>query len=197
MNSLAQQIATWLLRLFRLVVACNGYFAIQPILPFGRKDDFSDIPLTPRQRELMGLPPSSTPPTPGSTYITPPRFVRNTSRAVSATSSRAATVGSSPLNYSLSGSPLSGSPLRQGPFGSGGSFSGSPANGLVRRATVAGGKRWSLGAGNSPLAGMEESVFGPSSPSPAGGQRGVSVALNNKWLYKRKHGSPGGSTNYI
>lgn len=119
--------------------------------------------------------------------------MRSTSRAVSATSSRAATVGSSPFGRSVSGSPVAGSPLR-----SGGSFSGSPASGLVRRATVAGNKRWSLGSSGG-ITGLEDSVFAtsPSTPTPSGGQRGVSVALNNKWLYKRQHGSPGGSTKYI
>jgi hypothetical protein len=86
-------------------------------------------------------------------------------------------------------------------FGSGGSGTSS-AGGLVRRATTGGNaKRWSLGGSgsNSPLAALEDSVFGtsmnvPSTPTPSGGtgaQRGVSVGLNNKWLYKRQHGSPG------
>jgi hypothetical protein len=112
---------------------------------------------------------------------------------VSASSSRAATLGSSPLGHSVSGSPVTaGSPLRGSVFSSGG-----PANGLVRRATTGGnGKRWSLGSSPA-VAALEESVFAPASPTPSAGQRGVSVALSNKWLYKRQHGSPGGSTKYI
>jgi nucleoporin POM34 len=197
LSSSYQLAATWTLRFFRLTVAFNGLNALRPLLPIGPKDDLSDIPLTPRQRTLLGLSPLATPPTPGSTYITPPRYVRSTPRAVSASSSRAATVGSSPFGRSVSGSPVTGSPLRSGGSFSG-SFSGSPANGLVRRATVAGNKRWSLGSGSG-VVGLEDSVFGsaPSTPTPSGGQRGVSVALNNKWLYKRQHGSPSGSTKYI
>jgi len=195
-----QWLATWAFRLFRLTVTYNGYQALRPLLPWSKIDDLSDIPLTPRQRSLFGLPATSTPATPGSVGThTPPRYQRSTPRAVSATSSRIATAGSSPYGQSGSGSPLSGSPIRSGGLGSGGSFSGSPANGLVRRATTGGNsKRGSLGSSTSRLLEMEDSVFGaPLTPTPSGGQRGVSVALNNKWLYKRQHGSPGGSTKYI
>jgi nucleoporin POM34 len=196
-NEQTQLVLVWALRIFQVIVLCNGLLAIRPLLPFGPKDDFSDIALTPRQRELLGLPASSTPPTPGSTYITPPRYVRTTPRAVSATSSRMATAGTSPGTRSTTDSPLG---LRSSTFGSGGSLSASPASGLVRRATVAGSKRWSLGSGAG-LKALEDSIFGPtpptpSTPTPNSGQR-ATVALNNKWLYKRQHGSPGGSTKYI
>jgi nucleoporin POM34 len=150
-----------------------------------------DIPLTPRQRELLGLPPSSQPATPGSTYITPPRYTRSTPRS---TSSRAALAGSSPFRRSLSGSPMAASPLTGGGIGAGSPFASSPGSGspYVRKATR---KRYSLGDSVFGTPGVildESSTSLPGSPSPTGPQRGVSVSLNNKWLYQKQkeRGSP-------
>ncbi|KAF2436921.1 hypothetical protein EJ08DRAFT_7134 [Tothia fuscella] len=171
------------------------------------KDDMSDIPLTPSQRKLLGLGPSSAPPTPGSAFITPPRYSRSTSRGSSG--SRAANYGGSPLDRSTNGSPLGGSPLAGRGSGSPYGLSGlgtSPASGspLVRKAVA--GRRWSAGG-----SGLRESLRGSevdfgesktgspgsSSPTAAGtGQRNASVALNSKWLYQRGKGSPGGRALY-
>ncbi|KAM4056168.1 nuclear pore complex component domain-containing protein [Hirsutella rhossiliensis] len=51
-------------------------------LPLVRaQDDLSDIPLTATQRKLLGLAPSSAPPTPEARFSTPPRYSRTPSIA--------------------------------------------------------------------------------------------------------------------
>ena len=189
--SVADFYAIWSIRawlLSRIIVSLQPFWA--------PKDELTDIPLTPTQRHLLGLTPSSAPPTPGSSYITPPRYSRSTPRS---SSSRAAVIGSSPLDRSNSGSPISGSPLAGRGIGSpyGGSpFGTSPGGGspLVRKAVE--GRRWSSGASGlrESLAKTETSLFDeskttspslPTSSSPGGGQRGATVALNSKWLYQR------------
>ncbi|RYP64789.1 hypothetical protein DL769_006534 [Monosporascus sp. CRB-8-3] len=152
------------------------------------QDDLSDIPLTPGQRRLLGLPPSSKPPTPGSVYSTPPRF------------SRTPSVGSAGSRRSFSSSPVSN---RASPaHGNGGSLGGlgSPSSPLLQKA-MSGARRSSIGSLGSPSfsgslgasfngslgASFNSSVFGgdiPSSPSPATGKRS-SISLNNKWLYEK------------
>lgn len=158
------------------------------LLPLLRsKDDLSDIPLTPGQRRLLGLPPTSAPPTPGSVYSTPPRYSRTPSISGSAGSKR-----------SFSGSPASNhaSPTT----GSGGeknfSIIGSPNSPLLQKA-MNGARRSSFGSsgsifGNSTFgastfgASTASSIYGgvPDSPSPMTGKRST-VGLNNKWLYER------------
>ncbi|KAI0835334.1 NPCC-domain-containing protein [Hypoxylon sp. FL0890] len=159
------------------------------LLPlFRKKDDFSDIPLTPGQRRLLGLPPSSAPPTPGSVYSTPPRYARTPSISGSAGSRR-----------SFSGSPRSpasndGSPTR----GNGNlNFSGigSPSSPLLHKA-MNGARRSSLGSlgsmgsmGSSSLLGASTgSFFGgvpdTPSPTPPAGKRST-IGLNSKWLYEK------------
>jgi nucleoporin POM34 len=161
--------------LIRALLLLNVVAAFYPL--FFKKDQLLDIPLTPSQRALLGLDPTLTPPLqPGSQYITPPRYT-STPRSGRSFSS----------NYSASPSPLgnNGSP-----------FSPSPSP-LLQKA-VAGGRRSISG---SPLAASGNgkslmSSFGmPSTPSPTGG-KGASVGLNNRWLYERGRGSPGGSKIY-
>ncbi|KAI1455254.1 NPCC-domain-containing protein [Annulohypoxylon moriforme] len=165
------------------------------LLPlFRKKDDFSDIPLTPGQRRLLGLPPTNAPPTPGSVYSTPPRYARTPS------------IGSAGSRRSFSGSPASnnGSPSRgsgngSGPFGGSGSFSGSlgglgsPNSPLLQKA-MNGARRSSIGSlgsgsplGASILGASTGSFYGgvPDSPSPASGGKRSTVGLNSKWLYER------------
>lgn len=188
------------LYLLRAFLTINLLYSLSPL--YARPDSLTDIPLTPTQRHLLGLAPSSVPETPGSAYVTPPRYARSTSR--SASSSRAATVGSTTFNRSPSGSPLSGSPLAgrgvgnasvwgagSSPISVGGS--GSP---WVRKAVE--GRRLSSGGRlpqGSPLAremvAFDESLGGlrasslPGSPTP-GGRGGASVGLNSKWIYQRR-----------
>ncbi|OTA67824.1 NPCC-domain-containing protein [Hypoxylon sp. EC38] len=161
------------------------------LLPLMRKkDDFSDIPLTPGQRRLLGLPPTNVPPTPGSVYSTPPRYARTPSISGSAGSKR-----------SFSGSPRStasndGSPTRGG---SGNNLAGlgSPSSPLLHRA-MNGARRSSFGSYGSPsvlgtsigssLGASTGSFFGgvPDTPSPTPpvGKRST-IGLNSKWLYEK------------
>ncbi|KAI1103271.1 NPCC-domain-containing protein [Jackrogersella minutella] len=154
------------------------------LLPLLRaKDDFSDIPLTPGQRRLLGLPPTIAPPTPGSVYSTPPRYARTPSIS-----------GSTGSKRSFSGSPHSpssnnGSPTR-GSVNSG--IPGSPGSPLLQKA-MNGARRSSIGSlgslGSSlNLGASTGSFYGgvPDSPSPnpISGKRSA-VGLNSKWLYER------------
>ncbi|GIK00161.1 hypothetical protein Aspvir_004181 [Aspergillus viridinutans] len=164
------------LHVVQLILALNILVALYPL--FRPKDDLSDIPLTPTQRSLLGLDPSTTPPlTPGTTYITPPRYRLSASRTATPASKGA----SSPLSGSagLSGRRLS----------SGASFSPSTSPLLYKAVSNGGkesGRRPSFGSSStfsrSSLFG--ESSIGPASPSPVGGKR-ANLGLSNKWLYER------------
>ncbi|PNS21198.1 hypothetical protein CAC42_3536 [Sphaceloma murrayae] len=173
--------AVLVIRIFFLV---NFIFAFRPLLR--QQDNFNDIPLTPSQRQLLGLKPSNTPLTPGSQVVTPPRY------------SRSATPRSSASDRGTSRSPVSGSPLtgrgrsgsidRSAGYGyrasSGSPYGGSP---LVREAlTGSAGRRLSFDTGGSSSSGL------PSTPTPSFGNNRASVSLNNKWLYERGRGSPNG-----
>ncbi|KAA8647006.1 hypothetical protein EYZ11_000159 [Aspergillus tanneri] len=165
------------LLILQLIFLLNILVALYPL--FRPKDDLSDIPLTPTQRSLLGLDPSATPPlTPGTTYVTPPKYRLSASRTAS---SAGKATSASPLSTSAS---ASGRRLSSGtPF----SPSSSP---LFHKAVSNGGKdsgrRPSFGSlsplgRSSPFA---ESSIGPATPSPVGGKR-VSLGLSNKWLYER------------
>src|ERR1700686_1329402 len=91
-----QPYADYVYHSLNVVFVFNIIMACLPL--FRSRDDISDIALTPGQRKLMGLPPISTPPTPGSRYITPPRYARTPTPLSGSPASRG--------NYS--GSPLSG-----------------------------------------------------------------------------------------
>lgn len=168
----------------RLILLYNIAYACTPLIR--QKDDLSDIPLTPTQRKLLGLAPSSSPQTPGSQYITPPRFPRSTPR-----SSERATVGSS-----LSGrsSPRGGSP-------SGSPYSPVPSPLLQKAVSGNATRRLSFGT-PSPLSSsrvasdssLEQSKL-PSTPTPTSGSR-ASVQLNNRWLFERGRSSPGRNSMY-
>lgn len=168
-------------------------------LPLVRpQDDLSDIALTPGQRRLLGLPPSSVPPTPDSAYSTPPRYPRSPSMAGSMSKLSPAT--SSPLSPSGSIGPTTTRPQ--------GSPYSPAASPLLQKAVGYGGRRSfsqgsqspfdvSLGASlnsnlNASTSSFNSSIFSepPASPSPPGGKR-VSVGLNNKWLYERSRRNSG------
>lgn len=154
--------------LFNIVVA------VLPLLR--RKDDLSDIPLTPAQRKLLGLPPSMTTPTSSSQYVTPPRYQRSTTPHS----------GSPSSNYS--NSPLSGkgSPAQGISRGSPFSPNSSPLLHKAIGAGMGGTRRASYGT-PSPLGpGVSKIglVDGPGTPSPLTG-KAASVSLNNKWLYEK------------
>ena len=175
----------YILLICRLILLCNIVYAVSPLVR--RKDDLSDIPLTPTQRKLLGLEPSSTPETPGSQYITPPRFPRSTPR-----SSERATAGSSlsdrssPGGRSPSGSPYSPmpSPLLQ-----------KAVNGSATR-RLSYGTPSPLSLSRVPSSSSFEQGKLPSTPTPASGSR-ASVPLNNRWLYERGRSSPSRNGLYI
>jgi len=155
----------------------NIFSACFPLLR--RKDDLSDIALTPAQRKLLGLAPSSKPPTPGTQYITPPRYARTPT--------------------SLNGSPASNGPYSNSPSGSPGQGirSASPfspgASPLLHKAVGGydGSRRHSYGSG-SPF-GLSSSRVSiseaPGTPSPSAPK--ASVGLNNRWLYEKGRRSSG------
>lgn len=169
------------------------YNIVMAILPLVRpKDDLSDIPLTPAQRKLLGLEPSSTPATPGTQYITPPRYARSVTprssggnRSPSYSDSPASTKGGSGLGASLGhipGSPYSpnASPLLQKAMGG--------RDGLRRQSY---GSPSPLNHGATMGSGFEM----PGTPTPSSG-KGASVGLNSKWLYEKGRGSAGSARAY-
>lgn len=164
------------------------------LLPlFRKKDDFSDIPLTPGQRRLLGLPPTNVPPTPGSAYSTPPRYARTPSIS-----------GSTGSKRSFSGSPLGAASHDGSPTMGSGTFGGlgSPSSPLLHKA-MNGARRSSFGSLGSPsllstsvgsslgasFGASTGSFFGgvPDTPSPIppAGKRST-IALNSKWLYEKQ-----------
>lgn len=168
------------------------------LLPLIRKPDAcEDVPLTPQQRKLLGLPPMSRSATPQEKeqYVTPPRF--STTPRSSPTTSLRGEASSSPL--SGRGTPLdssfrsgSGSPFASpmGQNGLGRTDSGSPISGPAaglrsgaerRRLSYNGQQGTSLGLGA-----FDSSPF---SATPTKEKR-ASVGLNNKWLYEKGRASP-------
>ncbi|KAK6954772.1 hypothetical protein Daesc_004741 [Daldinia eschscholtzii] len=166
------------------------------LLPLIRpKDDLSDIPLTPAQRKLLGLPPTSAPPTPGSAYSTPPRYSRTPSISGSAGSKR-----------SFSSSPRSPTPNYGSLSGGNGNGNlgglGSPQSPLLQKA-MNGARRSSISSlGSSGLlsasTGFSSSFYGgvpdSPSPSPATGKRST-VGLSSKWQYERAQNRKNTSSN--
>lgn len=151
----------------------NIFVAMWPLIR--AKDDMSDIPLTPAQRKLLGLPPSNKPLASGESYVTPPRFTRTPTP-----------MSGSPNNRPSS--PQSGSPLN-GRNSSGSPFSPSTSQYLQKAmggVGTSGSRRHSYGS-PSPLgqAGSRINLQQtPGSPSPAA-SKGSSVGLNNRWLFEK------------
>ncbi|KAI0490473.1 nuclear pore complex component-domain-containing protein [Xylaria cf. heliscus] len=159
------------------VPLCNIVINLWPL--FRSKDDISDIPLTPGQRKLLGLPPSSAPPTPGSTYSTPPRYMRTPSGSGSA---RRRSFSSSPI--------LNRSPSNQGsptPVGNG--SNGTTTNNHLLQRAMLGARRSSISSptplGVSISTGSSIFSSGPESPSPSPAGKRSSVGLNSKWRYEK------------
>lgn len=154
------------------------------VLPLVRpSDNLEDIPLTPAQRKLLGLRPTSQPPTPNAVYSTPPRYSRTPSLAGSVASNRSYT--SSPL--SGRGSPIKTANNNGGgsPFSSAGSPSKFASSGI-------GNRRSSIGSSSAFASSTASSLFPDAATSPLAGKR-TSVSLNNKWLYERGRRSSGGA----
>lgn len=176
-----------ILRIISFMAICNIAVACYPLMM--KKDNLTDIDLTPSQRALLGLDPNATPPaTPATQYITPPRFPRSSTPRNDSPGSWSGSNADSSL--SPQGSPSLGRQGSESPF--------SPAPLPMWQKAIGGsrntGRSHSYGS-LSPLgfgrSGKEVSVLGvPSTPSPSTG-RGSSVALNNRWLYERGRVSPG------
>lgn len=184
-----QPLTTPLLLLISLLGLYNITTALLPLLK--TPDELTDIPLTPTQRSLLGLDPDATPPlTPGTQYITPPRYPcsptpRNISPAANRNNNNNTT-----SNYST--------PITQSPsFGREGSGSSPAASPLWQKSLGKSTARRSSYGSPSPLGpggygygggGNSSSILGTPSPTNARGQGqagGPTVALNNKWLYQK------------
>ena len=165
------------LNMSRLILIFNIIYAFSPIL--NQKDDLSDIPLTPSQRALLGLEPNSRPATPGSQYITPPRY------------GRSSTPGSGSRSKSVS--PFSGK-NSLGAIGTGISYSPS-ASPLFQKTFSRDVTRRLSYSTPSPL-GLNRAANESSSsliapaPSPTIG-KGASVGLNSRWLYEKGRSGSG------
>lgn len=130
--------ASLVLNILRLVLLFNIYFALRPVLPYlNVSDSIEDIPLTPSQRALLGLPrsQSNTP----TSYITPPRYRRTSPSPFTGTPQSGGTDRRS-VSGNYSASPLSTSRYTVG-------FSPTP-----QQPTTTPGRRFS------------GSIFSPSSP---------------------------------
>lgn len=180
-----QPVTTPILILICLLGLYNITNALLPLIK--NTDELTDIPLTPTQRSLLGLDPNATPPlTPGTQYVTPPRYPRSpTPRNISPATR-------STSNYST---PITGSPSfgREGSDSPTASLAASPLwqKSLGRSRDTA--RRSSYGS-PSPLGpgyGGSSSMLGaPNTPSPTAG-RGPTVGLNNKWLYQKGRNASG------
>lgn len=106
----------------RLLLVVNILLSLRPLTPLASEDNLDDIPLTPSQRKLLGLPLSSrssrsatgaeagggSTAGPAGGYITPPRYRRSSpSPALSGTGDTDGTTRSDSAQYG--GSPLSAS----------------------------------------------------------------------------------------
>ena len=142
-------IATYTLTIFRLYILINIALTLRPLSPYlAKHDTISDIPLTPSQRSLLGLPPSPSPASSG--FITPPRYRRSSSSFTSLSSTTSnANANNSPRSISANyaSSPLSTSRYTLG-F-SPGSQSQSPFSRTAQR--TASGSPFSYSPSASPL----------------------------------------------
>ncbi|RAL66556.1 hypothetical protein DID88_006246 [Monilinia fructigena] len=172
---------------FNVVVALRPFYM--------KKDNMEDIPLTPAQRKLLGLKPSSRPPTPGSEYVTPPRYRRTSTPLSSSPASRR-------------GSPASGSPGKrsESPHGQDsleslinplGPIYPPGASPLLQKTLMSGsGNRRSSYSSSNFLGRSIGEPGTPGTPTPLGGAKTSSVGLNNKWLYDKGRRNSGNSRLY-
>lgn len=160
-------IALWLCRAFALF---NIALASAPLLR--QKDDMSDIPLTPRQRSLLGLEPTNKPATPGSHYITPPRYSRTPT----------------PRGGSRSGSPYSDHSQSGTPGGAYGNSYSPSASPLFQKAVGRdAARRLSHGSpvpSNSRAADQSVASVFSATPSPSH-SRNLGIPLSSRWLFEK------------
>ncbi|KAI9047392.1 hypothetical protein LZ554_008837 [Drepanopeziza brunnea f. sp. 'monogermtubi'] len=174
--------ANWVYWVLQMSFALNIIIACRPL--FVAVDKFEDIPLTPAQRKLLGIPASSVPLTPGSHYSTPPKYTR-TPTPLS---------GSPVAKGNYSNSPLSGKGSPNG-----GNLFSPNASTMLQKAMgggMGGSRRASIGS-QSPLGPSSSRINlldTPSSPSPT--KTGGGIALNSKWLYDKGRRNSGSTRLY-
>lgn len=170
---------TYTLLILRLIFLFNIGLALLPL--YRKPDACEDIPLTPSQRQLLGLPPLSRPATPQEKeqWVTPPRYARSASGTPqSSTSSLQAEASNSPLNFSGRRTSMPASPAFR-------STSGSPLGGLQARHGSGERRKLSYTANrSSPLSISEFDSVG-SINTPTKSNNRASVGLNSKWLYEK------------
>lgn len=182
-----QPYSTYSMIALQLFALANVGVAVTPL--FRKPDTCEDIPLTPSQRQLVGLPPMSRPATPQETaqYVTPPRYSRSATPRSNSSSLRAEISGS-PLNgrgtpYSPAGSPFASAQQQQ--RRSSGSQLTSDGGGY----RSAERRRLSYNQRSSPLSTSEFDAAGSIS-TPTKSNNRASVVLNSKWLYEKGRGVP-------
>ncbi|KAG4030014.1 hypothetical protein MFRU_013g00380 [Monilinia fructicola] len=193
-EGLLSTFATWSFRVMEFCLVFNVAVALRPF--YTKRDNMEDIPLTPAQRKLLGLKPSSRPPTPGSEYVTPPRYRRTSTPLSSSPASRR-------------GSPASGSPSGKRPESPHGQESLESlvnplgpihqpgASPLLQKTLMSGsGNRRSPYSSSNFLGRSIGEPGTPGTPSPLGGAKTSSVGLNNKWLYEKGRRNSGSSRLY-
>ncbi|KAL8664534.1 MAG: hypothetical protein Q9202_002943 [Teloschistes flavicans] len=175
------------------------YNILVALLPFYYGiDNVSDIPLTPSQRALLGLDPNATPPlTPGTQYVTPPRYARsptprnNSNSPAGSNRSRQSSASRKPFRDRSSESPSYNSPYSPNASPSSlwsqkSGFGSDSKLGLRKSSLGQSSSLLGLGLGRS---GSESLWSAPATPSPLAGKgQGTgmaSVGLNSRWLYER------------
>ncbi|KAF2483679.1 nuclear pore complex component-domain-containing protein [Neohortaea acidophila] len=170
---------TYTLLATRLLILANITLSLAPL--FRTPDACEDIPLSPTQRKLFGLPPLSRPATPQEKeqWVTPPRYARSASGTpLSATSSLQPEVSGSPLDFSGRKSSFPNSPAFRSP-------SGSPASAMGTRHGSGERRRLSYTATRSSPLSVSEFDAAGSVNTPTKTNHRASVGLNNKWLYEK------------
>lgn len=205
--------SSWIYAALLVAPLFNIVIALLPL--FRPVDDLSDIPLTPSQRKLLGLPSIAKAAAPGApTISTPPKYSRTPSMAgtpasmktgggggsaAAAAANNGSPAGARTLNNALS---YSASPVVVSPL-----FQKSKQSAAVNVPSPLGASTMS---NSNPFASsISSSAFGSSTgssvfggegslatPTPASGKKRSnvsSVALNNKWLFEKGRRSPGAS----
>ncbi|EXJ70052.1 uncharacterized protein A1O5_07125 [Cladophialophora psammophila CBS 110553] len=174
------QVSQTALLIIRLLFCLNIILLLRPVMPYiSKKDQITDIPLTPSQRSLLGLkpsaPPGQSPAGSAASYITPPRYRRLSGSSFGGSPTTSPQVGypsASTDRRSISAN-YSSSPLSTSRYTIG--FSPTPSQSLRRTAS---GSTFSPSPTASPLfhkavsqnqsSQIPDSDFSGSTPSPFG-----------------------------